>query len=96
MSARSLPPASDTRLVPAEWALGWVGALELPLATGAAWLAQAAGRLVAATAAAPPTKDVLRKFLRDRWHSIVFLRSRLDFRLSIYSGANGSQGKNRR
>jgi hypothetical protein len=62
MSARSLPPASDTRLARVCAAAG----------AGAAGAASAAGRCDAAIAAAPPIRVVLRKFLRDLWHSIIY------------------------
>jgi len=80
--------ASETLAVPAEWAAGAAAELELLFAAGAAWLAHAAGRLVAATAAAPPKNEVLRNFLRDSWQSVLDIFRHLSvLRLWVYTGA---------
>jgi hypothetical protein len=63
--ARSSPAASETRLI------GPPGASGISSAAAAIAGAEAAANLDAATAAAPPNNDVLRKLLRDLWHSVV-------------------------
>jgi hypothetical protein len=63
--ARSSPAASETRLI------GPPGASGTGSAAAAIAGAEAAANLDAATAAAPPSNDVLRKLLRDLWHSVV-------------------------